>query len=139
MTIRAGWITPMLLSSDVERSLGWWARLGFETVDVDRGEDGAIFWARMHCQGGAVMFLRAEDEIPGTPGQRPPFYMYSPDMPALREQLLAEGVATGPISYPPYMRSGEICLTDPDGYTVFVGHWGDAEHEKWERERVTRI
>jgi catechol 2,3-dioxygenase-like lactoylglutathione lyase family enzyme len=139
VTLRAGWVTPMLLSSDVERSLRWWARLGFETVDVERGEDGAIFWARMHCQGGAVMFLRADDGIPGTPGERVPFYMYSPDLPALREELIAEGVETGPVSYPQYMPSGEICMKDPDGYTVFVGHWGDAEHEKWERERVTRI
>jgi hypothetical protein len=31
------------------------------------------------------------------------------------------------------MRSGEICLKDPDGYSIFVAHWGKTEHEAWEK------
>lgn len=30
-------------------------------------------------------------------------------------------------------RSGEICVKDPDGYVVLVGHWGKSEHEEWEK------
>jgi hypothetical protein len=88
----------------------------------------------MHCQGGAIMFLKAEESrLP----DRDSFllYLYSPDLPALRTELASAGVDVGAISHPPYMRSGEICLKDPDGYTILVGHWGEAEHADWERRR----
>jgi hypothetical protein len=37
------------------------------------------------------------------------------------------------------MQSGEISFPDPDGYGVFVGQWGTAEHQRWERERRERM
>jgi len=58
-------------------------------------------------------------------------YMYTPDLTALREQLLAAGINVPPISYPHYMLSGEITLHDPDGAKIFVGHWGKTEHDAW--------
>jgi hypothetical protein len=76
------------------------------------------------------MFVRAEEPL-NPAAQSVLFYMYTPDLAALREQLLAAGVHVPPISRPPYMPSGEICLRDPDGYCVLVGHWGQAEHEAW--------
>jgi hypothetical protein len=96
-------------------------------------------WARLHCEGGSLMFLHVEGGAPNSPRDRVLFYMYTSDLEALRTRLLAEGVAPGPISRPPYMPKGEICLTDPDGYTVLVGHWDDEDHQKWERERQSRI
>ncbi len=60
-------------------------------------------------------------------------YMYTPDLVALREQLLASGIAVPSISYPGYMPSGEIQLRDPDGYVVLVAHWGKPEQEAWEK------
>jgi hypothetical protein len=59
--------------------------------------------------------------------------MYTPDLVALREQLLAAGVKVPPIRYPGYMPSGEISFADPDGYLVFVSHWGKSEQEAWEK------
>lgn len=38
-----------------------------------------------------------------------------------------------PIGYPEYMPSGELCLSDPDGYTILVNHWGKPEHDAWLR------
>lgn len=129
MTVRAGWSTPVLHVADVKRSLEFYALLGFEVIDVDRDEQG-IGWARMHCEGGALMFLRAEEPAPaGQPGIL--LYLYTPDLPALREQLAAAGVAVGPIARPEYMPSGELCVRDPDGNAAFIGHWGEAEHEAW--------
>lgn len=139
MAARAGWSTPMLHVLDIERSLRWWALFGFETVDVARGSDGVIGWARMHCEGGALMFLRLEDPTPTPVHDRFMLYLYTPDLGALRAQLVAAGVKAGPIERPEHMPSGELCLSDPDGYTVLVGHWSDAEHETWERERRERI
>jgi hypothetical protein len=57
---------------------------------------------------------------------------------ALREQLLAGGVAVPSISYPGYMPSGEIQLRDPDGYFVLVAHWGKTEQEAWEKRIGTK-
>ena len=45
----------------------------------------------------------------------------------------------GPVKRPEYMPSGEICLHDPDGYTVLVGHWGEQEHTVWESQRKERL
>jgi hypothetical protein len=131
--IRAGYSTPLLHVDDVDRSLRFYALLGFVTVDVDRVEE-SIEWARMHVEGGAIMFLRAE-ESRAHADDRFLLYLYSPDLPALRSQLVAAGVEVGPISHPPYMPSGEIGFKDPDGYTILIGHWGDAEHAAWEQRR----
>jgi hypothetical protein len=66
------------------------------------------------------------------------FYLYSNDVAALREHLLAEGLADGgaycgqqgpnsgrrvvfDVTFPDYMRHGEIRVADPDGYCLLVG------------------
>ena len=131
---KAGWSTPMLHVASVERSLRFYELLGFETIDTE-GEP--IGWARLHCEGGAIMLLLAEEPL--DPGRAiTPIYMYTSDLPALRDHLVANGVAVPPISHPAYMKSGEICVKDPDGQAVYVGHWGRAEHEAWERHLAER-
>ena len=84
------------------------------------------------------MFLLAEEPVDAS---RQPFflYLYTDELPALREHLLANGVKVSEIHRPPYMASGEISVPDPDGYRVFVGQWGTAEHQRWERERRERL
>ena len=129
MTVKAGWSTPMLHVADVERSLRFYALLGFEVIDVDRDEAG-VGWARMHCEGGALMFLEAEDTV-RREHHTVLFAMYTPDLPAFRAHLLAHGLAPGPIGHPPYMPSGEMRVDDPDGYVILVNHWGDTEHAAW--------
>jgi hypothetical protein len=82
------------------------------------------------------MFLRAEEPV-DPEAQAVMLVMYTPDLPALRDQLAAAGLDPAPIGYPPYMPSGELCLRDPDGYGVFVNHWGEAENAAW-LERIRR-
>ncbi len=119
----------MLHVADVARSLRFYQLLGFEIVDV-QGDPGGIGWARMHCEGGALMFLLGEEPInPDVQGVL--LAMYTPDLPGLREHLLANGENAPPITYPEYMPSGQITLRDPDGYIVGINHWGDAEHDAW--------
>lgn len=130
MTIKAGYCTPLLHAQDIEASIVFYERLGFERIDVDDHRPPG--WARLHCEGGALMFLQAEEPFPET-HHGFLFCMYSPDLAGLREQLLAAGVTVSPIKYPEYMPSGEITLKDPDGNTVFVSHWGKAEQEAWEK------
>lgn len=131
---KAGWFTPMLHVAEIERSIRFYELLGFELIDTDRCTP--LGWARMHCEGGAVMFLRAEEPL-NPRAQSVLLCMYTPDLPALREHLLASGIQVPPIKHPPYMPSGEICVPDPDGYAVFVSHWGEAEHTAW-LERIGR-
>ena len=130
MTAKVGYSTPMLHVAEIEKSIHFYELLGFTTIDTDRCKP--LGWARLHCEGGAVMFLRAEEPL-GTPSHGVLLYMYTPDLVSLREQLLARGVKVPPIGYPGYMPSGEVCISDPDGYTILVAHWGKAEHDAWEK------
>jgi len=130
MSVKAAYATPMLHVAEVERSLKFYELLGFETIDTDRCDP--IGWARIHCEGGAIMFLRAEEPITSPPTGIM-LCMYTPDLPALREQLLAAGLNVPPVRYPQYMPSGEIQFLDPDRYPIIVSHWGRAEQEAWEK------
>lgn len=129
--LRAGWSTPLLHVADVERSIRFYEALGFETIDTHR-EGDLLVWARLDCEGGAVMLLHVDaDEIPDPAAQGILLYLYTPDLPGLRSQLVASGLEPTAIRRPPYMPSGEIHLHDPDGYVVMVGHWGEEEHAAW--------
>ncbi|MGH9556169.1 MAG: VOC family protein [Terriglobales bacterium] len=130
MSVKATYSTPLLHVAEIERSIRFYELLGFATVDTDRAQP--LGWARMHCEGGAVMFLRAEEPVDAS-AQGMLLYMYTPDLTGLREHLLASGVKVPPIRYPEYMPSGEIMIADPDGYAILVAHWGTAEHEAWEK------
>jgi catechol 2,3-dioxygenase-like lactoylglutathione lyase family enzyme len=130
MVAKAGYSTPLFHVAEIERSIRFYELLGFTTVDTDHADP--LGWARLHCEGGAVMFLRAEEEVDPS-AQAVLLYMYTPDLVGLREHLLANGVRVPPIKHPPYMPSGEITIADPDGYIIFVGHWGPSEQEAWEK------
>lgn len=132
MSVKAGYSTPMLHVADIERSIRFYELLGFSTIDTDRCSP--LGWARLHCEGGAVMFLRAEEGEKLDPAaQGILLYLYTPDLVGLREQLLAAGVKVPPIKHPEYMPSGEMILRDPDGYAILIAHWGKAEHDAWEK------
>ncbi len=128
MAAKAGYCTPMLHAKSIEDSIGFYEKLGFKVVDTDRCTP--LGWARLHCEGGALMFLRAEHDVDAKT-QGVLFYMYTPDLAGLRSALLAQGINVPPISYPEYMPSGEVNLRDPDGYCLIIGHWGEAEHAAW--------
>jgi len=129
MTAKVGYSTPMLHVAEIEKSIAFYEHLGFVTVDTDRCQP--LGWARIHCEGGAIMFLRAEGPVDHA--HQVMLYTYTPDLSGLREQLLASGLQVPPISYPGYMPSGEITLRDPDGNIILVGHWGKSEQEAWEK------
>jgi hypothetical protein len=52
------------------------------------------------------------------------FYLYSPDLVALREHLIAAGVRVSTITYPEHMPKGEVRVDDPDGYCLLIGQAG---------------
>ena|SRR5579859_1896221 len=127
--MKAAYSTPALHVKDIARSIHFYSLLGLELIDFE-GDRSCPFWARMRGEGGDIMFLLAEEPV--DPHRQGIFlYLYTPDLPALREHLLANGVTVSKINRPPYMQSGEISVPDPDGYGVFVGHWSDKEHQAW--------
>lgn len=130
MSVKAGYSTPLLHVMEIERSIRFYQLLGFSTIDTDRCVQ--LGWARMHCEGGAVMFLRAEEHL-DAPTQGLILCMYTPDLAGMRELLLAHGVRVPPIEYPEYNPSGTLSFTDPDGYALNLVHWGKSEQEAWEK------
>jgi len=122
--------TPMLHVAEIERSIAFYEQLGFRLIDTDRCTP--IGWARLHCESGGIMFLRAESAIDAKV-QAFLFYMYTPDLEGLRASLLEKEVTVSAIKRPPYMPSGTVNLADPDGYHIEIAHWGNAEQEAWEK------
>lgn len=128
---RAGWSTPMLHVRDVAASIRFYEKLGFQFIDAE-GEGGSFGWARVHCEGGALMFLQSEPGHEMKPAEQGILlYLYADDLAALREHLVGQGVECPEIQHPEHMPSGELALRDPDGYLIVIGHWGQKEHDAW--------
>src|SRR5262245_58640355 len=133
MNAKAGWSTPMLYVTDVERSIRFYRRIGFELVDVEAENGCPPSWARLGtADGSAIMLLGGADEGGMKPDQQGvTLVLYTAELAALREQLIASGEEPSEIERPAWMPSGHILLRDPDGYAVGINQWGDDEHEAW--------
>lgn len=130
--------------ASVDRSMAFYALLGFTPVNVQR-DHHEPYWALMSSGKAEIMLARASGPI-DAPQQAVLFYLYTTDVAALRAQLLARGVidagsfqgapepklkpgsANRPdsavlfeITRPPYMPAGEMRVHDPDGYVLLVG------------------
>ena len=132
MKARVHYSVPMLQVADVLRSVRFYEVLGFTTNEVLKRDDEVAFWAAMDChKGGAaeqtnenytatIMFSLAQEAIdPKKQGML--LYMYSLDLPGLRERLLAAGAKPSEIEPRFYMEKGELTVYDPDGYCILVG------------------
>jgi catechol 2,3-dioxygenase-like lactoylglutathione lyase family enzyme len=118
-------LVPMIHVADVERSAGFYRRLGFEIGNrVPRS--GSMQWAWLYApkaadwkRGPNLMLSRSSRPIDSA-AQDVLFYLYAVDLEALRRALLADGVAVSEITYPEYLPNGECCVKDPDGYTLMI-------------------
>jgi len=135
MAARVAHSTPMLHVAEIERSIAFYELLGFRLIDDDHCKP--IGWARMHCDSGDIMFLRAEKPIEAR-AQGFIFCMYAADLAGLREHLVAKEIVVSEIKRPPYMPSGTMNLADPDGYHIDIAHWGKPEQEAWEKRLKER-
>lgn len=121
--------------------MGFYKLLGFTPENTLRDERGKPFWSLMQTAGGAaIMLARASGPI-NAEEQAVLFYMYSQNIAALREHLLAGGLHDGGIYYgqpgpnggrrvvfavkrQDYMPAGEMRVADPDGYCILIGQLG---------------
>ena len=123
MTVKVTGLIPMAFAADLQRSVDFYKRLGMEVRGSLRNSSGELQWVDLVCDQAQLMFSRASHPV--IPSQQAVlFYLYSPDLIALREHLLANGVKVSPITYPDYMPKGEIRVEDPDGYVLLIGQAG---------------
>jgi catechol 2,3-dioxygenase-like lactoylglutathione lyase family enzyme len=109
--------------ADVQRSVDFYKRLGMELRGSLKNSSGDLQWAHVACEQAELMLARASEPVVASQ-QAVLFYLYSPDLVALRDHLIAAGVRVSPITYPAYMPKGEIRIDDPDGYCLLIGQAG---------------
>ena len=123
MTAKVTGLIPMAHAADVQRSIDFYKQLGMEVRGSLRASSGELQWVHLACDQAEIMFARASEPVISS-HQAVLFYLYSPDLIALREHLLSKGVKVSPITYPNYMPKGEIRVDDPDGYCLLIGQAG---------------
>ena len=115
-------LIPMASVVDVERSIEFYSKLGFEVGNTFKPEDATRFsWAWLVSDRAQIMLAEASDEVVAEQ-QRVLFYVYTDDVAAARESLMEAGLSPGSITTPFYAPRGEFQLVDPDGYVVMVTH-----------------
>lgn len=120
---KATGLIPMAHVADVQRSVDFYAMLGMELRSSLKGTAGGLQWAHVVCEDAHLMFARASEPVVASQ-QAVLFYLYTPNLVALRDHLLASGVRVSAIAYPDYMPKGEVCVEDPDGYCLLIGQAG---------------
>ena len=122
MTGPARALVPLVHVRSVAASIAFYARLGLEvdnTVAPAGEEDPS--WAYLGSDRAQLMLSKADEPVVADQ-QGVLFYLCCDDVPALRERLVADGVAAGPIARPFYAPNGEFRIEDPDGYVIMITH-----------------
>jgi len=115
---RVSGLIPFVHVEDVERSIAFYYHLGFIVASVYKYRGTAV-WAELQSERAELMVSTDGDSIDPA-GQGVLFYLYSDDLAALREQLLANGIPVGEIEGGTPGPSQEMRLSDPDGYVLMV-------------------
>jgi catechol 2,3-dioxygenase-like lactoylglutathione lyase family enzyme len=121
MTIRPDEVSdlvPFAHVADVDRSVAFYARLGFEMVH-DFVPDDRRVWAFLE-RGDARLMVTEADEPVDPAAQAVLFYLYTRDLGTLRERLVAGGVAPGEITTGGPGPDRQMRVEDPDGYCLMV-------------------
>jgi predicted enzyme related to lactoylglutathione lyase len=111
-------LTPFVHVEDVARSIAFYHHLGLTLASVYKYK-GTPVWASLASGQAELMVSRDGDPIdPASQGIL--FYLYSDDLPALREQLLTAGIDAGEIEDGTPGPTQQMQITDPDGYELMV-------------------
>lgn len=106
--------------ADVERSIRFYADLGFEVANsVPAGDASARGWAWLQSEKASLMVGRADAPV-DPERQAILFYLYFDDIERTRATLVDLGHQPGEICHPFYMPGGECRLLDPDGYVLML-------------------
>jgi uncharacterized glyoxalase superfamily protein PhnB len=109
--------------ADIARTIEFYEQLGAKLGGTHRNPRGQLVWASMTAGDSFFMFSLASGPIDA--GQQAVlFYLYSENLVALREHMVAQGIEVSPITHPFYMEKGEMRAEDPDGYVLLIGQKG---------------
>lgn len=110
-------LIPFVHVRDVRRSIDFYYHLGFTVTSVYtyRGDPA---WAELSSHGAVLMVTTGEPIDQADQGIL--FYLYSSNLAALREQLLAAGIDAGEIADGTPGPREQLQLVDPDGYVLMV-------------------
>ena len=128
-------LVPFVHVSDVDVSASFYALLGFEAGASHRHGD-ELQWVSL-SNGSANIMLALADAPVIAAEQAVLFYLYSPDLYALRDQLVAHGILVGEIGDGSPGPRQEMRLTDPDGYCLTVAQIDVAGRRRREVRRTT--
>jgi len=119
---RVSRLIPFVHVTDVERSIAWYGHLGFVVTEVFTPA-GRLNWANLSTEDAELMLQPAHSPVTD-PGAIV-IWLYSHELAALRDQLVAAGISAGAIVDETPGLSQQMELTDPDGYTVMVAQIED--------------
>lgn len=120
MTVQTRSLVAFAHVADVERSMRFYADLGFKVANrVNSDDGGAPVWAWLESEKANLMVGTASEPIDAS-RQAILFYLYCDDIKQAHAGLTQLGHEPGPINYPFYMPGGEFRLEDPDGYVLML-------------------
>jgi catechol 2,3-dioxygenase-like lactoylglutathione lyase family enzyme len=111
-------LIPFVHVEDVAKSIAFYYHLGFLVEEIYKYR-GTPVWAALRSQRAELMVSTDGDPIDSA-GQGVLFYLYSTNLGALRDQLLADGVDVGEIVDGTPGPKQQMDITDPDGYRLIV-------------------
>lgn len=114
-----GRLVPLAHVADLERSIRFYATLGFEVADRYE-QEGWLLWARLRA-GAAELMLALASEPVHDHAQGVLFYLYVDDLDAVRAAAAPDAEVHEHEAPRP---ARELRLTDPDGYVVMVAEAG---------------
>src|ERR1700691_1294542 len=92
-------LIPMAPVANVQRSIDFYNLLGMELRGSLKTGGGDLQWRHIACEQAHLMFSRASGPV--VVGEHAVlFYLYSENLVALRERLIAAGVHVSAITYP---------------------------------------
>ena len=111
-------LVPFVHVADIERSIAFYERLGFEVRSTYEARGRAV-WAAL--ENATARLMLAQSTAPIAPdAQAVLFYLYTRDLAALRDRLVAAGVPAGAIKSGAPGPEREMRVDDPDGYCLMI-------------------
>ena len=111
-------LVPFAHVADVDRSVAFYERLGFEAADAVVQEDRRV-WAFLERGDARLMVAKADEAVdPGA--QAVLFFLYTRDLDGLRARLVSDGVPAGEITTGNPGPDRQMGVVDPDGYVLMV-------------------
>ena len=114
-------VVALLKVADVDRSISFYEKLGFEVGNEPlKNDQGVKAFVWMHHGNAAQIMLTRAGQPLDSGSRHMMFYLYTNDMRAYRQKLIASGVKVGGVTRPFWSQDGEFQVEDPDGWVWIV-------------------